>query len=172
MGLEMMRREILDSEIAPPFIKDALGRTYPNLSKRLAPDFPFQPHVYREDGETLLLPAGSYTVRSLRGPEYLEGTAELRVGGPTELRVPLERWIDPSKHGWYSGDHHIHAAGCSHYDNPTQGVSPEDMWRQVQGEALNVASVLTWGPCYYHQKRFFSGRVRSTFISTFSREDR
>ena len=32
------------------------------------------------------------------------------------------------------------------------------MWAQVQGEALNVACVLTWGPCYYHQKQFFSGQ--------------
>ena len=31
------------------------------------------------------------------------------------------------------------------------------MWPQVSGEALNIASVLTWGPCYYSQKRFFSG---------------
>jgi hypothetical protein len=32
------------------------------------------------------------------------------------------------------------------------------MWSQVQGEMLNVASVLTWGPCYYFQKQFFSGQ--------------
>ena len=31
------------------------------------------------------------------------------------------------------------------------------MMRQVLGESLNVASVLTWGPCYYHQKQFFTG---------------
>ncbi len=139
-------------------VRDEVDRIYPNPSKRLAPDFPFQPQIYREDGETVMLPAGSYEVSWSRGPEYLKKIDHLRVGGPTELRVQLERWIDPAKHGWYSGDHHIHAAGCSHYDNPTQGVSPLDMWRQVQGEALNVASVLTWGPCYYHQKRHFSGQ--------------
>ena len=32
------------------------------------------------------------------------------------------------------------------------------MDRQVLGEHLNVSSVLTWGPCYYYQKRFFRGR--------------
>jgi hypothetical protein len=52
----------------------------------------------------------------------------------------------------------VHAAGCSHYQNPTQGVRPEDMARQVQGEKLNVGCVLTWGPCYYYQKKFFSGK--------------
>jgi hypothetical protein len=138
-------------------VKDAAGRTYPNASKRLAPDFPFQPGVYRADGETLALPAGSYTVAWSRGPEYLGGTQPLVVKGPAAVSIALERWIDPARFGWYSGDHHIHAAGCSHYDNPTQGVTPLDMWRQVEGEALNVASVLTWGPCYYHQKTYFSG---------------
>ncbi len=70
----------------------------------------------------------------------------------------LQRWIDPAARGWYSGDHHVHAAGCSHYQDPTQGVTPEDMIRQVRGESLNIGSVLTWGPCYYHQKRYFSGQ--------------
>jgi hypothetical protein len=70
----------------------------------------------------------------------------------------MQRWIDPSKYGWYSGDHHVHAAGCSHYQNPTEGVRPEDMVRQIQGEKLNVGAVLTWGPCYYYQKQFFTGK--------------
>jgi hypothetical protein len=69
----------------------------------------------------------------------------------------MQRWINPAKYGWYSGDHHVHAAGCSHYQNPTEGVRPEDMVRQIQGEKLNVGAVLTWGPCYYYQKQFFTG---------------
>ena len=47
----------------------------------------------------------------------------------------LERWIDPAKFGWYSGDHHIHAAGCAHYTSPTEGVYPQDMFLHVKGEA-------------------------------------
>jgi hypothetical protein len=73
----------------------------------------------------------------------------------------LQRWIDPAALGWYSGDHHVHAAGCSHYQDPTQGVTPQDMIRQVRGESLNIGSVLTWGPCYYHQKRYFSAQDAS-----------
>jgi hypothetical protein len=140
-------------------IRDRLGRTYPNPAKRLAPDFFFQPHVYRTDGESVRLPDGEYTVAVSGGPEYLSETREFRVeaAGPRELSFTLERWVDPPKLGWYSGDHHIHAAGCSHYQNPTEGVLPEDMIRQTQGEALNVGSVLTWGPCYYYQKQFFTG---------------
>ena len=94
------------------------------------------------------------------GPEYLTGRQTVRVGptGPAEVWLRLKRWIDPAALGWYSGDHHVHAAGCSHYQDPTQGVTPEDMIRQVRGENLNIGSVLTWGPCYYHQKRYFSAQ--------------
>ena len=37
-------------------------------------------------------------------------------------------------YGFYSGDHHIHAAGCAHYTNPTEGVFAEDMFLHVKGE--------------------------------------
>jgi hypothetical protein len=146
--------------IASFTIKDNLGRIYPNPSKRLAPDLFFQPQVYRANGESLALPAGNYSVTCALGPEYLAQTKEVTVknGVPEKVSFQMERWIDPSKFGWYSGDHHVHAAGCSHYQSPAQGVQPEDMARQAQGEKLNVSCVLTWGPCYYYQKQFFSGK--------------
>ena len=140
-------------------IRDRLNRLYPLPSKRLAPDFFFQPQVYRADGESVRLPAGYYTIQYNGGPESLPHTREVEVNaqGPAELSFQLDRWIDPSKSGWYSGDHHVHAAGCSHYMNPTEGVEPRDMLRQILGERLNIGSVLTWGPDYYYQKQFFSG---------------
>jgi hypothetical protein len=155
---------VLDEKRAPTIasftIKDNLGRIYPNPSKRLAPDLFFQPQVYRANGESLTLPAGNYLVTCALGPEYLAQTKDVAVkeGVPEKISFQMERWIDPSKYGWYSGDHHVHAAGCSHYQNPAQGVRPEDMARQAQGEKLNVSCVLTWGPCYYFQKQFFSGK--------------
>lgn len=141
-------------------IRDRMNRLYPSPSKRLAPDFFFQPQIYRASGESVRLPAGYYTVEYSGGPEYLPHTREFEVNasGPSEAYFKLERWIDPSKSGWYSGDHHIHAAGCSHYMNPTEGVEPKDMIRQILGEHINLASVLTWGPDYYYQKQFFSGK--------------
>jgi hypothetical protein len=60
--------------------------------------------------------------------------------------------------GWYSGDHHVHAAGCLHYESPTEGVLPQDMIRHILGEGLNIGAILTWGPAYYYQKQFFEGR--------------
>jgi hypothetical protein len=141
-------------------IRDRFDRVYPNQSKRLAPDFPFQPQVYRSDGESIRLPDGDYTVTATGGLEYVTQTKQVSVrpDGPHEIAVTLERWIDPPRLGWFSGDHHVHAAGCSHYQNPTEGVLPEDMIRQILGEALNIGSVLTWGPCYYYQKQFFTGQ--------------
>jgi hypothetical protein len=146
--------------IARLIVRDGAGRVYPAMSKRLAPDLPFQAQVYRSDGEGIVLPDGKYTVEWSGGPDYLTGTREMTVGPgvPEEFAIRLERWIDPAARHWYSGDHHVHAAGCAHYEDPTQGVGPDDIVRQVLGERLNIGSILTWGPCYYHQKQFFSGK--------------
>ncbi|MEC8508266.1 MAG: hypothetical protein VXZ53_14890, partial [Planctomycetota bacterium] len=67
--------------------------------------------------------------------------------------------VDPASDCWWSGDHHNHAAGCLHYDNPTQGVKPQHKIRHIIGEDLKVGCCLTWGPCFDYQKRFFSGEV-------------
>ena len=147
--------------VASVLVEDARGRVYPARSKRLAPDFFFQRHVYRADGESIRLPAGEYSVTCGRGPEYVSDRRrlEVRAGSRSEpIDVRLRRWIDPAARGWYSGDHHIHAAGCSHYESPTEGVRPEDMMRHVLGEALSVGAVLNWGPGYYHQRQYFDGK--------------
>ena len=143
--------------------RDPQGHVYPSQAKRLAPDFPFHPQVYRSDGESLKLPPGTYSVEYTRGPEYhlKRDTVEIAAGRPQALTFRLDRWIRPSDWGWYSGDHHIHAAGCAHYEDPTQGVFPQDMIRHIKGEALNVGNVLTWGPCFYFQKQFFEAKVSS-----------
>jgi hypothetical protein len=141
-------------------IKDKQGHVYPSQAKRLAPDFFFHPQIYRADGETLKLPANTYTIEASRGPEYLSSTQQLTTDNtPRTVEIKLKRWIDPVKFGYYSGDHHIHAAGCAHYSNPTQGVLAKDMIRQVEGEDLKVGCNLTWGPCFDYQKQFFTGKV-------------
>jgi hypothetical protein len=140
-------------------IRDALGRVYPSPGKRLAPDFDFHPQVYRTDGDTIRLAPGPYTVEVTRGPEYVTRRVPLDVGSaPRSVELRLERWIDLPSRGWFSGDHHIHSAGCLHYETPSQGVEPRDMIRHILGEALSVGAVLTWGPGYYYQKRFFEAR--------------
>lgn len=141
-------------------IRDSLNRVYPSQAKRLAPDFSFHPQVYRKDGETIALPPGDYTIDYSRGPEYVKKELAVAVtDDPMTLSFALERWIDPSLSGWWSGDHHIHAAGCKHYSNPSQGVLAEDMMRHVLGEDLKVGANLTWGPCFDFQKQFFTGDI-------------
>lgn len=138
--------------------RDAAGRVYPPQARRLAPDFFFQQQVYRQDGGTVLLPPGPLTLTSSRGPEYrqLSQPVVIPAKGPATLRVRLERWVHPAEYGFYSGDHHIHGAGCAHYTLPTEGVRPADMFANVKGEGLNVGCVLTWGPCFEFQRQFFS----------------
>jgi hypothetical protein len=140
---------------------------YPLPSRRHAggdefPDFFFHPQVYRADGEHVYLPPGSYQIVFGRGPEYLSQTQRVEIPANSEsfeVSLRLKRWVHMAKLGWYSGDHHVHAAGCSHYESPEEGVQPEHMWRQALGEDLNVACVLSWGPCWYHQKTFFKGKA-------------
>ena len=141
-------------------IRDLQGRVYPSRTRRLAPDFFFHPQVYRRSGETVLLPPGTYTVETTRGPEYLTQTRSIAVPDAKTHResFALKRWIRLAERNWFSGDHHVHAAGCAHYESPTEGVRPEDMMRQILGEDLNVGCVLSWGPCWYAQKAFFRGR--------------
>ncbi len=137
---------------------DRSGRVHPPQPKRFSPDFFFQKHIYRADGEIVLLSPGEYTMHYGRGPEYRWKRRKVVIpdAGGHEIAVKLERWIDPTEFGYLSGDHHIHAAGCAHYTQPSEGVDPAAMLRQVKGEALHVGCVLTWGPGFDHQHKFFS----------------
>jgi hypothetical protein len=141
--------------------RDATGRVYPSQAKRLAPDFFFQPQIYRAHGQSVILPPGKFTMETSRGPEYRVHTREVTVPakGSVKISVRLERWVDPMRFGFYGGDHHIHGAGCSHYASPTLGVTPKDMFQQVKGEGLNVGCVLTWGPCFDFQRNYFSPKA-------------
>ncbi|MCW3116612.1 MAG: hypothetical protein JWM28_694 [Chitinophagaceae bacterium] len=147
-------------------IPATLKGIYPLPSRRVAaydeyPDFFFQPQVYRSDGEHVLLPPGKYNINFTRGPEYLTQKLQLIVPAAVssyDAFFQLKRWINLQQLGWYSADHHVHAAGCSHYESPEEGVKPADMWRQALGENLGVAAVLAWGPSWYHQKTFFTGQ--------------
>ena len=157
--------EVLDFDGKPTtaafIIRDTLNRVYPSRGRRLAPDFFFHNQIYRHSGESVLLPPGEYTVEYTRGPEYKIKTQTITVPN-TETHQEtfhLERWIHIAAEGWRSGDHHVHAAGCSHYESPTEGVAPEDMMRHILGEDLNVGCVLSWGPCWYFQKQFFDGKA-------------
>jgi hypothetical protein len=137
--------------------RDKAGHIYPPQARRLAPDLFFQEQIYRKDGDLVLLPPGEFTMYYSRGPEYrlLKKAITVPAKGEAQVSVKLQRWIDPAAYGFFSGDHHIHAAGCAHYTSPTEGLLPRDMYLQVKGEGLNVGCLLTWGPCYEFQRQFF-----------------
>jgi hypothetical protein len=162
---QQLSLNIFDVDGAPTtasiLITDKLHRVYPAQNKRILPDLWFEPHIYRSHGETITLPAGEYTLNYTRGPEYRTNSISLLLTDKAAppLTLQLERWVSPRHLGYYSGDTHIHAAGCSHYESPSEGVTPDVMYRQVLGEALDLGDVLTWGPGYYYQKQFFSGHV-------------
>jgi hypothetical protein len=157
--------EVRDHDGSPTMasftFRDKFGRVYPAQARRLAPDFFFHPQVYRGNGESVRLPPGDYDVEIARGPEYRIDKKTITVPASAKHKeaFTLRRWIELKKLGWWSGDHHVHGAGCQHYDNPTQGVTPEDMFRHIVGEDLNVGCVLSWGPCWYYQKQFFDGKL-------------
>jgi hypothetical protein len=140
---------------------DAQGHVFPPQARRLAPDFFFQKHLYRPNGGTVLLPPGEFTMEASRGPEYRTVKTKVTIPAAKETTLPvkLERWINAADFGYYSGDHHIHAAGCAHYTSPTEGMPPEHMFQQVKGEGLNVGSVLSWGYGFEHQRQFFGPQV-------------
>jgi hypothetical protein len=141
--------------------RDRQNRVYPLKAKRLAPDFFFQDQIYRPDGGTVLLPPGDLVMTYGRGPEYRQVTKKVTVPaqGEATIAVKLDRWVNPAESGFYSGDHHIHAAGCAHYTSPTEGVFAQDMFLHVKGEGLNVGCNLTWGPCFEFQRQFFEPTV-------------
>ncbi len=157
--------EILDDDGRPTtghfVIRDLKGRVYPSMSRRLAPDLFFHEQIYRHNGESVMLPPGKYKVTYGRGPEYRVLDKEIDVPDSVshKERFELKRWIKLADLGWISGDHHIHAAGCAHYESPAEGVQPVDMMRHILGEDLNVGCVLSWGPCWYFQKQYFEGKV-------------
>jgi hypothetical protein len=144
-------------------IRDTAGRVHPSQAKRVAPDFFFHPQIYRNDGEKIRLPDGEYTIDLSRGPESVPEIRSVKIGATTtELAFATKRWIDPSLTGWWSGDHHIHAAGCAHYTSPSEGVHAPDMARHCRGEDLKIGANLTWGPCFDYQKQFFTGKEDAT----------
>ena len=126
------------------------GVVYPkqSFSARRGPDQWFQEHVYRQTGDRMLLPAGSYRVEVGRGPEYRTEQLLLEVtpGGSHAVVHRLKRWVDPAASGWYSGDHHVHGSGCfgGAASETSKNVMPEHLIPHLAGEGLNVAELLLW----------------------------
>jgi WD40-like Beta Propeller Repeat len=86
------------------------------------------------------LPAGSYRLRAVQGPETRPALVEFEVqdGKTAETPVAIEHWADPNAKGWYSGDNHIHANyGYGEYYN-----TPTSMTLMCGGEGLNISNLM------------------------------
>jgi len=102
-------------------------------------------------------PTRKYNVIFTRGPEYIRkaGKSPFRRGGFHYANVKLKRWIIWQT-GMVSADHHVHAAGCSHYE-VRRSVSPAQCcaryWRDFK-----YRRILTWGPSCTSEN-FFTGEI-------------
>lgn len=165
LTFERIEDENGEDVMASFVVRDEAGTVFPAQSSRTPPDFWFHSQVYRTSGENIRLPNGKYTILVSRGPEYETQKKEIEIkDGPKNISFSMKRWIDPSQFGYWSGDHHIHAAGCAHYTIPSEGVLPKDMLKHILGEDLKVGSVLTWGPGFDYQKQFFTGETHENSI--------
>ena len=114
-------------------IRDSLNRLYPNPIKRLAPDLFFQPQVYRQDGDTVQVPAGRYSVTASMGPEYLPQTKQIEVTS----RLPFGHALPVSWEGsvaWQRAPYENHiAVGELVWKTEFRNVAAHD--RSIQRES-------------------------------------
>jgi TolB protein len=99
-----------------------------------------QGHFYCRTSATLEVPAGSYELLALRGPEYrplrLEVTA--KTGEPNAVVLRLQRWTDMAAQGWFSGENHIHA----NYGYGAWHNTPSSVLDMCEGEDLNIGNIM------------------------------
>jgi hypothetical protein len=83
------------------------------------------------------LPPGKYKIRAEKGPEY--GSAEKTVQLPASVNLEIPHFYNMNKHGWYSGDMHLHRSAA-------------EMRSGVLAEDLNVAPVISRHVLLYNDK--------------------
>lgn len=109
-------------------VKDAAGKA------QRAGALPFwHDHFVCPGQVTLDLPAGKYSYEVERGPEHTRADGEFTIEDDrtVQRKVGLERLIDLSAEGWWSGDMHIHRAVA-------------DIELLMRAEDLHIAPVITW----------------------------
>lgn len=78
------------------------------------------------------VPAGKYTITVERGHEYVPVSQVVALNDKqANVTLKLRRWIDMAKHGWYSGDTHVHR-------------TLEELPNVMRAEDLNVAFPLIY----------------------------
>ena len=91
-----------------------------------------------------VLPAGKYNLRAFKGLEYRVASRaiEIKAGETLAVNVPMARWIDLQKQGWYSSDAHLHIA------RPVKELNPL-ISKWMQAEDIHIANLLQWGNSHH-----------------------
>src|SRR5262249_42912333 len=90
-------------------------------------------HFVCQGAAQLQLPSGEYSYEVERGPEYAmaTGTFMVKEKDQEKVNVELERLLDLTKEGWWSGDLHVH--------RPVT-----DIELLMRAEDIHLAPVFTW----------------------------
>src|SRR5262249_51108378 len=128
-----LRLTILDSATEKPVpcrihLKDATGKPVQPKNQPFWHD-----HFVCAGFAELDLAPGAYFFEAGRGPEYLvrTGGASIAEGKTLELTNRLQRMVDLSKEGWWSGELHVHRPLA-------------DIELLMRAEDLHIAPVITW----------------------------
>jgi len=131
---------VLDRQTGQPvaccvYLSDAAGKP------QRPPALPFWRDHFACPGTAWLdVAPGDYTYEVERGPEYARagGRFTARDKAPVKVQVELQRLVDLSKEGWWSGELHVHRAVA-------------EIPLLMQAEDLHVAPVITW----WHNRKVY-----------------
>ena len=90
-------------------------------------------YAYVDGGFEVPLAALPLKYQVIKGYEYVMAEGEIAAGNLRggAATIPLSRWSDVGRRGWYSGDIHIHH------------IAPRSCRLEMEAEDLNVANILT-----------------------------
>ncbi|MCA9026606.1 MAG: CehA/McbA family metallohydrolase [Planctomycetaceae bacterium] len=109
-------------------IRDDAGKAVSSLGHKDHLD-----HLIIDGERTVTLPAGTYVYGVERSPEWerVSGEVTINNGAAETVAIVLQRLVDLSKSGWYSGDLHIHRP-------------PDEIEDLMRASDLHIGPVITW----------------------------
>lgn len=154
---------VVDSKTNQPVavrmhLKDQKGKTVK------PPETVFWHDHFAVDGSIkLTLPQGNYTFEMERGLEYKTRSGQffLEDGASDSKEVTMERFLDSTDEGWYSGDLHVH--------RPADGIE-----LAMRADDLHIAPLVSWSTKLAPPKSFDSAPVkfdRNRFYQLFAGRD-
>jgi Tol biopolymer transport system component len=97
-------------------------------------------HYYHTDGSDLItIPTGTVNVEAVKGYEHrpVQDSIEVASDGETTITLQLDRIVNPTERGWYSGETHAHDLHGGRF-----GLSHQHFFKQLRAEYLHVTNAL------------------------------